>query len=240
MSTQQTTTGTTSQQGQQSQSNTYNPSSLATYNTLQPEIGSLLSQYMTNPWQSGLFQTQQSQIGSQIAAQNAGQMNNVLNNMTAMGNVYANPGAVSGQLIQQAGLSNQSDLASALLSNLQQAAQLQQSAMSSAMGYSPLQTGATGTSSATGQSNSTSTLSGLGTILTPILGALAGGLSSGLSGGLSSLLSGLGSGSSLDSLPTNTAGTSNLLSGIQSIIPMTMPSVGSATSMVPGQGTVVP
>jgi hypothetical protein len=162
---QKTTTGTT---------NNYNQAGMANYNSFQPQLGSGLSQMLSNPLGNSFF-NQQYQAGlGNAQAQTQRNMSNILaNQRTGGGFLGTNGGAFQQTQLNKAMLGGSAMQAGAFNSALGSSLQNRNYALSAMEGYNPLQTGATTTQQ---------TSSGVG----GILGAVA-------SAGLNMAMPGIGS-----------------------------------------------
>lgn len=167
MSTKTTTTQTPS----------FAPAGMGTYNALQPQIGSSLGYYMgTSPMQTPFFQAAFGAGTKQAGQLGAGNVGNIMQNAAA-GGWGGRLQPFQQNLLQTAGMQNSALRQQAFWNALQQATGLQMQATGLASGYRPLETGMT----------TTQQKSGLGTWLPQIaslgLGALTGGLFGGGGGG---------------------------------------------------------
>lgn len=176
------------------QTNQYNTASMGTYNALQPGIQSGYKSLMglaTNPFSSPIYNAMLGVSNRQINTLGQGMNQNLFGNIRAGGGLSY--GANMPGFLQSNLLANQRAL-SGMRSNaaINTALGLQGmgvSALNSAAGYRPLQTGAT--------SNTTQYKTGVGTWLGPAIGAglalATGGMSAGLTGALGGLASFMGS-----------------------------------------------
>ena len=156
------------------------------YNALQPQIGSLISNYINNPMAtvSPYFN-----LATQSAVRNANvgnqaRMSNLTNNMAALGSPNAGLSAFNMSQINNASRANSANTANAFLQGqlgkAQAAIGVQQTGLQAGMGYKPLQTGST----------QTQTQSGLGTWLPQVLSGALGAATGFATGGMSSLFKG--------------------------------------------------
>lgn len=163
---------------QTTSTNTYNPASMNAFNGLQPQIQSLLQQYMTNPNSVvAPFYNQATQQAQKNAAQ-LGQsgISNISGNMAASGFGGTNmPAYMASQIATQnratSGLQSNAFL-QGKLGQAGAALGVQQAGLAGAQGYRPLQTGGTQTQST----------SGLGTWLPQLAGTAIGAFAGPLGG----------------------------------------------------------
>lgn len=141
--------------------NQYNSSSMGTYNSFQPQIGSTLMQMVQNPLGNSYFQNQlaqQQSAGNQIAARNN---TNLLRNMRTGGGILSNSGGFMAGSLNRNNIAASGMQANAFNSALNSALANRSTALMAMQAYQPLQTGQT----------STQTQSGLGTWLPQVAGA---------------------------------------------------------------------
>ena len=149
---------TTTDTKQQTQ---FNPASMASFNALQPGIQGVLQQYMQDPLTSSFFNQRQGMAQRYIAALLGRNMRNIYSNAGQFAGGM-NPGFQNSQLLR-AGRQGSSMQANAFMQNLFGSEQNRLQATGLAQGYNPLVTGQ--------NSQSTQTVSGLGTWLPQVLGA---------------------------------------------------------------------
>jgi hypothetical protein len=188
------------------QSNTYNPQSMGTFNSLMSGLGQVLPGFMNNP-----FGTQQFKMGQQLGTSQANNLNQtgmsgLLQNMTGSGMAGGASNPAATEMIQnqaRAGTANTANLG--FIQPTQNALQMQQNALGTAAGFKPLQTGGTNTQS-TG---------GLGTWLPQLASGLlgaAGGAAGipglgGLFGSMNPQMQGFQGGNINGALPTGSPGS---------------------------------
>jgi hypothetical protein len=186
-----TTTRTTSSQ-QQSQTsnrrNVFDPTSMGVYQQLQPQI----QQGLTNPFQSDFYNQLFSMFhrGASEAARGANQtqMTGLLGSMRGL--AENDPARIAN--MARAGRAGSRNLANAFFGSQGQAYGGTQENLRLMMGYSPLLLGEDASAQGTMTGEQTQRQSGLGTWLTPLLGAAIGGFTGGLGGGVGSRLFGGG------------------------------------------------
>jgi hypothetical protein len=150
------------------QANTYDPSSMGTFQSFMQGLGQILPGFMNNP-----FGTQQFKTGQQLGTNQAHNLNQtatsgLINNMTGSGMTGGASNPAATEMLQnqaRAGTNTQSNLG--FIQPTQNALQMQQGAINTAAGFRPLQTGGTNTQST----------QGLGTWLPQVASAALGGLS---------------------------------------------------------------
>ena len=174
MSQKKTTTSNSSSNTQRQ----FDPSGLATYQGLQPGIGNVLSDFMSNPWRSGYFQQQLGRANEMIGQQGRTNLAGVLNLATQGGGVGNMPAflASEGARVARGTQRNQSN---ALTNLLLGSSQLRLGAAGQAQGYNPLETGQNSTSN----SSSVEKTGGLGSWLPQLIGAGLGMAAGGMGGG---------------------------------------------------------
>lgn len=158
MSTKQTTDSTNTLN--------YNPTAEGVYNSMIGNAGSILNQYMTNPFGNAQYKMGLGQ--SMAGANQLGQQNisSLMNNMKVSGMSGNSGNAFQQAMMNSIGRGNQSMRSQANTGNVMSALQRQMQATGMGMSFSPQLTGTTG--------SSTSTMGGLGTWLPQLASALAG------------------------------------------------------------------
>jgi hypothetical protein len=142
---------------QTTQANTYNPASMSTFNSLQPQIGSGYSSLQNNPLGNPFVSAALTGGVQQAQQQGQGLMNSV--NQNAFGG-ESTPGFT--QALQQQAARGSSGLQQqAYINALTQGAGTEANILSGMSGFKPLQTGG----------NTTAQTTGLGTWLPQLLGA---------------------------------------------------------------------
>lgn len=180
------TTTNTTQQSSGSYTNTYNPTSLAAYNTAVATSMPILTGYASNPFGNPFFSTQV-QMGSKNAAQIGGQANSaVQSNLNIRGINDNSAAAVS--IGQRQGILNSGLQQNAFLNAVNSAQLNQWNALGLLTNYRPLQTG--GTQQSSGSSSQTTQTGGLGTWLPQVIGAGVGAVGGAMTGGLTGALGG--------------------------------------------------
>lgn len=150
---------------QKQSTNQYAPAGMAAYNQMTPQAASNMTQFMNNPLQSSFFQSNLGIANKNTAQQGSTQMQTLLNNMKAnMGTSSQSSPFFQSQTAQQ-GRFNSGQQQNNFMSLLNNANQLRMGATQGALGYQPLQTG------------NTQTTSGLGTWLPQLAGGALGALS---------------------------------------------------------------
>jgi hypothetical protein len=157
-----------------SQSTQFNPQSMSQFNSLQPQIGSLLSQYMQNPLKSGMFNLRLQNATKAVNQMGQQGASNIMQNTVAGGFGGGNMAAFKNAMLAQNSRATSANLSNAFSQNLLGQQQLQQNAMMGAMNYKPLATGQSGTQ--------TQTVSGLGSWLPQLAGAAIGAFAGGMGG----------------------------------------------------------
>jgi len=190
------TTTNTTQSSNQAYQNTYNPTSLAAYNSSVATSMPILEGYANSPFSNPFFQTQVA-MGNKNAAQIGGQaMNSLQSNMQAQG--ISGNSAAAASMTQRQGFLNSSLRANSFLNAVNSAQLNQWNALGLLQNFRPLQTG--GTAQSSGQSSTTQSTGGLGTWLPQVIGAGVGLASTAATGGFGSgaqgLFNGGGGGSS--------------------------------------------
>jgi len=164
-----------STKNQQTSQNYYDPTSMNAFTGMTGALSPAIQNYINNPFSNPFFQTQQ-QMGMNTANQmGQSSMSNLTRNLVGSGISQNSPAALE-MMNNQARANSGTRANLGFLSPVNNALQMQQSAMNTAAGYRPLQTG--------GQQ--TQTQSGLGTWLPQIAGmglSLATGGMSGMMGG---------------------------------------------------------
>lgn len=163
-----TTTATTNQ---------YNQGGMNAYNAFQPQIQNTLSQMVSNPLGNSYFQNQLAQQQAQSHQVSARNNQNLLSNIRAGGGILSNSGGFTAAALNRGQIGNNLMQSNAFNSSLNMALQNRNVGLAAMQGYQPLQTGQT----------SVQSTGGVGTWLTPLLGAAANfampGLGSMLGGG---------------------------------------------------------
>jgi hypothetical protein len=169
-----------STQNKQTSTNTYDPGSMGTFQGLNKQFGSAISEEISNPYSNPFFNLQQQRGTQMINAQNASGNQALLQRAQALGIDPRSPQFM--QMMNQQSRSNQGNMSNLNSDLMLQATQMRQQAIGQAGGYRPLQTGGT----------QTQTQSGLGTWLPQVAGmAIKGGMMA-ATGGMSGLMGGGG------------------------------------------------
>lgn len=166
---------------QSTQTNTYNQAGMATYNQLQPQLGSAISGYMNNPFSNPFMQTQMQMGNNQANLYGGTAMSNISRNMTASGMGGSNNPAALEMMNNQSRANSGMRSQLGFLNPMQNAFTAQQNAMQLGSQYRPLQTGGT----------QTQTQGGLGSWLPQLAGAAIGAVGMGMTGGMSGMAGGL-------------------------------------------------
>lgn len=134
---QKTTTDTT---------NNYNKNAMGNYNSFQTQLGSGLSQMLSNPLGNSFFNQQyQAGLGNAQALTQRNMSNILANQKTGGGFLGTNGGAFQQAQLNKAMLNGSTMQANAFNSALGSSLQNRNYALSAMEGYNPLQTGATTT-----------------------------------------------------------------------------------------------
>jgi hypothetical protein len=202
---------------------TYDAASKGVYNSLQPQIGSMLSSWMGDPLKASGFLQNVAMGQKQISTSQAGQTQNMMQNAKMQGfNGAYMPAFMQSSMAKQ-GRATSAMQSQNFMGNLSQSRMLGLQATGMAQGYNPLMTGSTG--------QSTTTKSGLGTWLPQVLGA-----------GLS-MATGLGGAGSLASMfqPSDINQAPTGSSGMLGTVPGQYNQVGSLNPlMLQGWGNQMP
>lgn len=145
-----------SSQSTATQNTTFDPTGLSTYQGLQPQVGSTLSDFMSNPWESGWFQQALNRSSEGTGARTQAQIQNLFN--PAMGlagasgggvdaGYLSNPNAFMADQLGRISRGASRERANTLSNLLLGSAGLRMNAANTAAGYRPLATGQTGTES---------------------------------------------------------------------------------------------
>ena len=168
------TRSTTNQR--QDQRYLFDPGSQGVYNSLQGPLGNVLLDYMKDPLKASYFTQMLGAGNRQISTLGGRRMGNLMQNQAVLGALNPSQRAELAGGIGRDTSRMQSENFTNLLLN---AEQTRRAATGAAMGYQPLTTGQTGTSSGT----STQETSGLGTWLPQLIGTLGGAALGAFGGG---------------------------------------------------------
>lgn len=158
----------------------FDPFGLQTYQGLQPQIGSTLSEFMSNPWQAGYFQNALTRASESTGARTNTALQNLLANTRdgGLGNTNAFLLSQRGKIARGASRERADNLTNLLLG----AQGLRQSALNQAMGYNPLELGQSSDSKMNSSSTAVEKTGGLGTWLPQLVGSLGGAFLGGMGG----------------------------------------------------------
>lgn len=168
------------------QTNTYDPQSMAAYHSLMGQGQGVLNQYMQDPLKASYFNTQAQMANQQIGQMGQTNMTNLLRNSQMYGGGGANPYLQS--LMAQQSRATSGQQSNAFNQLLMGAQQNRQWATGQAMGFKPLQTGGQNVQQTGGLGSWLPQVAG--TALGIGLGAATGGTSTMMGGGVNPFLHG--------------------------------------------------
>jgi hypothetical protein len=131
------------QKNTQTNTNSYDANSLASYNQLQPVAGKALGANISDPFSNSMFNTQLGMGNQQIATQGGSDMNSFLQRQQANG-MNPNSGTFM-QNMNRVTMNNSNQRAGLFGNLLLGASNLRSASVAGAANYRPLQTGGTGT-----------------------------------------------------------------------------------------------